>query len=70
MAKIIYKKDDMTISVDTAMRWFCWHELIAAMEKDRGTLDRAVDETPQDCIDWEMGVLKRYLELSTDDLIV
>ena len=74
MAKILfrgYSGDPHEITPETAMMWFCWHELVQPMEKqDLKSLDRAVKETERNCPDWEMRVLKRFLELTEADLVI
>lgn len=60
----------MDITTEEAMKWYCWHELIEAMEKDRKSLDMAVDTVPQDVADWELRVLEKFLELTKHDLII
>ena len=68
MARIIYMGEQIT--PETAMKWFCWHELIAVMEKDRKTLNAAIDSTPDNVPDWEMEVFKKFLETTKNDLII
>ena len=68
MARIIF--DGETITPEIAMKWLCWHELISAMEKDRRALDMAIKQTPHNVPDWEMRVLKKFLELIEHDLVV
>lgn len=60
----------MDITIEEAMKWYCWHELIHAMEKDRKSLDMAVDSVPHEFADWELRVLKKFLELTKHDLII
>ena len=68
MARIIFNGE--TITPELAMRWFCWNELIPVMEKDRLALDTAIKQTPHNVPDWEMQVLKKFLELIEHDLVV
>ena len=71
MARILIENGQTVISPEEAMKWFCWHEIVEPMEKqDRATLDKAVREVERDCPDWEMRVLKKFLELTKSDLII
>lgn len=71
MARIFYGGDMLNaITPETAMNWFCWHEIVAAMEKDMNSLNAAIKEVPHNVPDWEMRVLKKFIELSDTDLIV
>jgi len=74
MAKIYFKGfsgDPHEISPETAMLWLSWHEIVEPMEKhDQRNLDRAVKEVERNCPDWEMRVLKRFLELTEADLVI
>ena len=68
MANIIF--DGEIITPETAMKWFCWHELVSAMARHGRLLDKAIYATEQNIPDWEMHVLKKFLELSENDLII
>ena len=71
MARILLENGATEITPETAMKWFCWHEIVEPMEKqDKKTLDVAVRETERNCADWEMRVLKKYLELAENDLMI
>lgn len=74
MAKIFFKGfsgDPHEISPETAMLWLSWHEIVKPMEKhDQSSLDRAVKEVERNCPDWEMRVLKKFLELTENDLVI
>ena len=71
MAGIIFKREGITITPEDAMKWFCWHELVSVMSKQHyKILQKAIYTVEQNIPDWEMRVLKKYLELSEDDLIV
>lgn len=70
MAKIIYDGVD-EITPETAMKWFAWYELIAAMERvDDKSLTSAITAVERNVPDWEKRVLKKYLEISSEDLFV
>ena len=71
MARIIVKQDGAVISPETAMKWYCWYEIVEPMrEQDKETLDAVIRTVDRNIPDWEMQVLKKYLELSNHDLIV
>ena len=71
MARIYYGGDMLNaITPETAMKWFCWREIVNAMEKDRTALDAAIKEVPHNIPDWEMQVLKKFVGITKYDLIV
>ena len=70
MASIIFEREGATITPETAMKWFCWHELVSAMSKHGRTLNKAIYSVEQNVPDWEMRVLKKFLELSENDLVI
>ena len=59
------------LTSEQAMKWYAWYQIVEAMEKqDQDSLDRSVEETERNCPDWEMRVLKRFLELTEADLVI
>ena len=72
MKRVIY--DGECITPETAMKWFAWHEIVAAMEKQQGALDEAVNyvniTTHGNASDWEYRVLKVFLEFAKEDLVI
>lgn len=70
MARILIENGQTVISPEEAMKWYCWHELVRAMEKHGRLLDKAVYTVERNVPDWEMRVLKKFLELSENDLII
>ena len=69
MAKIIYNGVE-EITPETAMKWFAWHELVEAMEKERDVLDASIKAVDENVPDWEIRVLLKFLELAERDLLV
>ena len=67
MAHILCQGSEIT--PETAMRWFCWYEIVNVMEKDINALDAAVDAVDRNAPDWEMRVLKKFLEFTEEDMI-
>ena len=66
-ARIIY--DGQEITPSTAMKWFCWHELVSAMSRKNGkALSKAIYAVESNVPDWEMRVLKKYLDITKCDL--
>lgn len=66
MAKILIET-----SVTTAIKLFDWRELVEQMERqNKKALDKAIKEVEENIPDWELQVLKKYLELSDTDLII
>lgn len=70
MARILIENGATEITPETAMKWFCWHEIVEQMERQQKTLDKVVEETERNCADWEMRVLKKFLELAENDLMI
>lgn len=70
MAQIKIENGTTVITVEQAMKWYCWHELIEVMEKDEESLHVAVNSVPENIVNWEMMVLKKFLELTKHDLII
>ena len=67
MAQILIENGTRAITQQEAMRWFCWHEIVREMEKDKDSLDTAVS-IPHNIPDWEDKVLEMFLELTDIDL--
>ena len=67
MAHILCQGSEIT--PETAMKWFCWHEIINVMEKDLNSLDAAIKAVERNVPDWEMRVLQKFLELTDRDFI-
>ena len=69
MAKILIET-----SATTAIKLFDWRELVEQMERqNKKALDKAIEaieEVEENIPDWELQVLKKYLELSDTDLII
>ena len=75
MKRIFYGGDTANeITPETAMKWFCWHEIVSAMHKDEKTLAdvaRIMNERENINIpNWEEKFLKTFLERTDKDLIV
>ena len=75
MKRIFYGGDMANeISPETAMKWFCWHEVVEAMEKDSKTLSevsRIMNSRENINIpNWEEKFLLTFLERTETDLIV
>ena len=72
MKRIIY--DGEEISPDIAMKWFCWHEIVEAMEKHPSTINKVTEimnkpeyrNTPA----WEHTFLNVFLMNAMEDLII
>ena len=68
--RVIYAGEEIT--PETAMKWFCWHEIVAAMEKQKGTISavtsymNAIRNVP----DWEYRFLLKFLEYAETDLVI
>ena len=66
MAKILIET-----SATTAIKLCDWRELVEQMERqNKKSLDKAIKEVEENIPDWELQVLKKYLELSDTDLII
>jgi len=69
MVKIIYDGVE-EITPETAMRWFPWYVLVQAMELNQEALNMAINAVESNVPDWEMQVLKKFLEVSSRNLYV
>lgn len=70
MARIFVENGATEITPETAMNWYCWHEIVEAMENQQKALDKAIKEVEDNCADWELRVLKKFLELAENDLMI
>ena len=75
MKRIFYGGDMANeISPETAMKWFCWHEVVEAREKYSKTLSevsRIMNSRENINIpNWEEKFLLTFLERTETDLIV
>ena len=75
MARIMIENGVTEITAESAMNRFCWYDLFDAMNvQDSSALGRAIDkaviESDPDRADWEMQILKKYLEFAERDLMV
>lgn len=72
MKRIIY--DGQEISPEIAMKWFCWHEIVAAMEKHPATIKKVtgIMNSPQyrNTPAWEHTFLNVFLYNSDCDLVI
>ena len=70
--RVIYDGEEIT--PETAMKWFCWHELVSAMEKQSTTLQEAANymNLPgvRDLSDWEYRFLRFFLDIAKQDLVI
>ena len=69
MAKIIFDGVE-EITPETAMKWFPWYVLVQSMELNQEALDTAINAVERNIPDWEMQVLKKFLEVSSRNLYV
>ena len=62
------------ITPETAMKWFCWHEIVAAMEKHPDTLEQTTIHMNlphyRNLPDWEYQFLRFFLEIASKDLVL
>ena len=62
------------ITPETAEKWFCWHEIVAAMQKDEKSLketERIMNKPENENIpNWELTFLKTFVSISEQDLII
>ena len=71
MAQIIAEKWGEVISPEQAMRWFCWHEIVAGMEKQKDTLHEVAGAmSGKNIPDWEKQFLLMFLEVAENDLVI
>ena len=71
MARILIENGQTVISPEQAMKWYCWHEIVEPMEKlNSKAVKMAIDAVVRDCPDWEINVLKKYLEITDADLFI
>lgn len=70
--RIIYDGEEITPEI--AMKWFCWHELVTAMEKHQSTIKKVtkIMNAPEyrNTPEWEHTFLNVFLNNATEDLIV
>ena len=71
--RVDYRKriyfDGEEITPETAMKWFCWHEIVAAMEKQPKAIHTVADQMQSvNASDWEYRFLIRFLETATQDI--
>ena len=72
VSRIIYDGEEIT--PETAMKWFCWHEIVSAMEKQKDAIKNTADymNAPhnRNVPDWEYRFLKTFLEFAKEDLVI
>ena len=70
--KILHEGREIT--VETCMKWFCWHEVVAAMEKQPGAISAVADamnRPPRNNVpNWEEQFLRLFLETADADLVI
>ena len=63
--------DGEEITAETAMKWFGWREIVAAMEKQPEALKETVAcMTNRNIPDWEYRFLRVFREFAKEDLVI
>lgn len=74
MKRILIEGGKTVITSEEAMKWYCWHQIVNAMEKDEKTLSliaKKMNEPENRNIpNWEEKFLKLFLETTETDLII
>ena len=71
MAKIIIKNEGTAISISDAMRFYAWHEITQAMEKDDNSLNKVVSiMSGKNIPNWEETFLTEFMKITDRDLII
>ena len=67
--KIWYNGEEITPA--PAMKWFAWHEIVAAMEKQPAALREAAEYMKLIHVsDWEYRFLREFLLNAKEDLVI
>ena len=71
MVRILIEDGRMSITPEQAMQWFCWAEIVAAMEKQGEVLETVAGAMSRESgPDWEASFLRRFLDCAEHDLII
>lgn len=72
LKRVLFEGEQIT--PETAMKWFCWHEIVAAMEKHPDTLMQTEIHMNlpyyRNLPDWEYKFLRFFLEIASEDLVI
>lgn len=71
MKKIIIRSEGTEISIDDAMMFYAWHEIVKAMEKDKDTVKGVVVIMQNKNVpNWEEMFLTEFMKRTDRDLII
>lgn len=71
MKKIIIRSEGTEISIDDAMRFYGWREIVIAMEKDDLSLSKVVMVmVGKNIPNWEETFLTEFMKITDRDLII
>ena len=63
--------DGEEITAETAMQWFAWREIVAAMEKQPEALKETVEYMKNiTAADWEYKFLRTFREFAKEELVI